>query len=339
MRTITFALLLCGCLHAGGAGPAGAEPEVPSYLLGIGEPRRFPSSAYITAAASSGSSVAQAEDAAKAAVAAQIRSSIESEFRSLESESVESGQVSSGESRQRRVLTRASFDRAELIRIVERRRMGSQFYALAALDRAEASQALAADYEATAVPLRALIDDVLGHSRDSRAFAAAWSRARPLSAKVSSLGAARTVIEGRRPASFDADLRRIDDLGAARALVLQSAAVRLLGNGGAAADATAVVGRALTSLGLPLVAVDDAKKALDVHVDVEESFPRGVGICCTWRLSLRVDGTSRPLDLQPMACDLRDRNVAREALVRQLGPDQLAGPLRAALGSLLPVDE
>jgi len=335
-RAALVALLLCGCVHAAGRN---SDAGVPAYLLGEAPPRRFPEAEFLTAARSSTAGPDEAAAAARAAVAAQIRSSITSEFASIESQRIAGDNVRNEATRVRSVLQRATFDRAELIRIVERRRSGGTFYALAALDRAEASQALAADYEASAAPLRALIDEALAHATDARAFTAAWTRARPLARTVASAGAALAVIAGQRPDTLDADLGRLAALEAERSRLLQASAVRLLARGGPAAEAAGVVGRALTSLGLPLVAADEKRRALDLQLDVEESFPRGVGICCAWRLSLRVDGASRPLGVEPMACDLRDRNVAREALLRELGPETLAAPLRAALGSVLPVDE
>jgi hypothetical protein len=115
--------------------------KAPSWAAD-GEDPRFPRSRFITGVGFSQVNAEAAEESARNAVSTQISARLESETTSFAQFSSKSGETS--ESVTARVSVRSSFNRADLIRFVDRARQGDTWYARAALERAAADRELAA---------------------------------------------------------------------------------------------------------------------------------------------------------------------------------------------------
>lgn len=333
--------VLSGCVLAAcasGPKPPAAKPAapLPAYMQGVGTHPRFPAGLYIAGLGVSAESAGQADAAALATIASQIRAKVASEQKSFESESVGREGIESREDRSIAVTTTASFSRAALIKVIERRQLDGKFYAYAVLDKHEAGEVIGADYEAQARPFRAAVDEALAPGAPPRAFTAAYGRATRLAASLVTLGDELQAIDAARGGMVRADRDRLGKLRAARQEVIQRNAVRLT-PAGATQDAVAVVARALASLGVPTT--NAASGALELRLKVEETFPRGVGVCCQWDVRMELDGQPLMVEMHPMGCHSRDRSLARADVVRQLSAESLAEPLRGALAAVLPLAE
>lgn len=131
--------LACACLLAVACASAPASP-LPAWA-DAADPR-YPRSRFIAASGFSQLGAEAADEAAKNAVSLQILARLESETSSFAQFSSKTGETA--EKVTARISLRSSFDRADLIRIVERARQGGTWYAYAALDRALADRELAA---------------------------------------------------------------------------------------------------------------------------------------------------------------------------------------------------
>src|SRR5262249_2093197 len=87
-------------------------------------------------------SAADADDRAKANVSAQISAELQSETSSFQEFSSRTGETR--EEAKNRVSVRTSFDRADLIRVVDREQQGDTFYSFAVLDRGATDRELQA---------------------------------------------------------------------------------------------------------------------------------------------------------------------------------------------------
>jgi hypothetical protein len=193
------------------------QTQQPGWLTGSADHPRYWRSAFIAEAGRSESSAAEAEAQAKARVAERVGS---------------------------------RFAHGELIRIVDREQLGGAFYALAALDRAQADAALVRDVQQEALSFATLADRaLLGRERQrSGDFAVAAAEADKLRPKLdASFVLRRTVLGTAAPdearyqkrrgallaAEADARSRRVIEVrvdgGSRQLLKLALGSVRKLG--------------------------------------------------------------------------------------------------------------
>src|SRR5882672_11253885 len=128
LRAVVLGCVLAAC--------ASAPVSLPDYYTAVdSEHPRYPRARFI---AGTGISSVSAEDAgarAKENVLLQISTRLESEISSFQL------YTTKGETATSRVSVRSSFERADLIRLVDRASQGGTFYAYAVLDRAAAESA------------------------------------------------------------------------------------------------------------------------------------------------------------------------------------------------------
>src|SRR5690348_12056627 len=122
MKNILFAsVLLAAC--------GGTQVALPSYYTAVVENPEYPSFRFITGVGISGASAEAADQDAIQKVITQISAQVESETSSFQQFTSSTGDTK--ENITNRVSVRSSFDRADLIAIVERARQGDTFYSYA----------------------------------------------------------------------------------------------------------------------------------------------------------------------------------------------------------------
>src|SRR5882762_4970153 len=144
-RAVVLGCVLAAC--------ASAPPSFPAYYTAANaEHPRYPQARFI---AGTGISSVSAEDAAARAtenVVQQISTRLESETSSFQLYTTKGG---AAEAATGRVSVWSSFDRADLILLVDRANQGGTFYAYAVLDRGAADRELAAAMSAELTTFRA----------------------------------------------------------------------------------------------------------------------------------------------------------------------------------------
>src|SRR5216683_2574669 len=113
----------------------------------------FLRSRFVTGVGISTATPGEADERAKAQVSTQISAQLQSETSSFQQCTSTTGDTT--ENVTNKVSVRSSFDRADLIRIVEHERQGDTFYSFAALDRAAADRELATGTTADLASFRA----------------------------------------------------------------------------------------------------------------------------------------------------------------------------------------
>ena len=136
MKNLLIAISLCAAACAGAA----VKPLPAYYSAANVDHPRFPHARFVTGVGLSSAGAQDADERAKANVSAQISAQLESETSSFQKFSSQSGDTA--ETVSSRVSVRSSFERADLIGIVEREKLGETFYSFAALDRAVADREL-----------------------------------------------------------------------------------------------------------------------------------------------------------------------------------------------------
>jgi hypothetical protein len=127
MKKILIALTLAACSGAP------VKPLPAWYTAANADHPRFSHTRFITGVGLSAVSPQDADERAQANVSAQISAQLQSETSSFQQYTSKTGDTA--EQVSNRISVRSSFDRADLIRIVEREKQGDTFYSYAALDR------------------------------------------------------------------------------------------------------------------------------------------------------------------------------------------------------------
>lgn len=198
-----FAMLLAVCACAGGRQTA-AQAALPSWYTSVNaEHPRFSRTRFITAAGISTASAEDADERAKANVSAQISAQLESETTSFQRFTTAAGTTESVTSH---VSVRSSFDRADLIRVVERQKEGETFYSLAALDRAATDRELAEASSADLVGFRAAAQSArkADAAQDAGVFSSAAAEASRLRQRLDASFIVRRAVLGR-PSAEEAE--------------------------------------------------------------------------------------------------------------------------------------
>ena len=161
----------------------------------------FPRSRYITGPGL-GSTPELAEANARANVSAQISASLQSETSSFQQYTTRNGTTESVTSK---VSVRSDFDRADLIRIVDRQQQGDTFYAYAALDRAASDRELANAASADLASFKAAAESAkkAREDQDTGVFSTAASEAAHIRPRLDSSFIVRRAVAGR-PAAEEA---------------------------------------------------------------------------------------------------------------------------------------
>jgi len=202
---ILFLLLLSGC--AGGNYSSSGENDFPAPDDEQGWSKHFPHEQYISAWGISNQSARQAENDAKAMVAAAVRSSIESELISvMESETWNSGSTDYQKLESRTKIS-AHFDHAELIRPVPAtaHHHHNEFKVLAVLSRREAARELLIPYETEAADFRLLATRLDSLQNDYPRFTTTWNKLKIQHEKMLAPAAEVRAVSGMQPAQISRD--------------------------------------------------------------------------------------------------------------------------------------
>jgi hypothetical protein len=189
LRAVVLGCVLVAC--------ASAPVSLPAYYTAVdSEHPRYPRARFI---AGRGISSVSAEDAgarAKENVLLQISTRLESETSSLQLYTTKGG---SAETATSRVSVRSSFERADLIRLVDRASQGGTFYAYAVLDRAAADRDLAAAMSADLTAFRAAAESAskARAGRDNSAFKTAATGAIRIRPRIDFAFIVRRAVTGR----------------------------------------------------------------------------------------------------------------------------------------------
>jgi len=136
LKPVALGLVLAAC--------STAQAPTPAWTTAVGADH--PAYArFITGVGLSSTAADDADARAKENVALQISTRLESETSSFQKYTTQAG---TSETVTSRLSVRSSFDRAELIRLVDRARQGGVFYSYAVLDRAATDRELGASMSA-----------------------------------------------------------------------------------------------------------------------------------------------------------------------------------------------
>lgn len=128
--------------------------RLPAYFEEPDSHPDYPPARYVTAAASSSTSARAAEEKAKAAVSAGLRSNIESVFELYTHEVETVGGMEFQQEIRERIVVKSGFSHAEMIRCEPSVSVGNTHYAFAYISRKQAAEILAEEYETASVPFR-----------------------------------------------------------------------------------------------------------------------------------------------------------------------------------------
>jgi hypothetical protein len=186
--------LLVSFLWACGGAPV--KPLPAWYAVANADNPQYPRSRFLTGVGLSTSGADDADGRAKADLSAKISAQLQSETSSFEKYTTEGGSQIAATNR---VSVRTSFDRADLIRIVDRSVQEKAFYSYAVLDRAacdrELLSAMSADLQAfTTSSDQAKIADAL---QQTGVFSTAASEASKLRTKLDAAFIVRRAVTGR----------------------------------------------------------------------------------------------------------------------------------------------
>ena len=196
MKNILIAIVLATVACAG----APARPLPAWYTAANADHPRFPHGRYLTGVGLSSAGAQDADERAKANVSAQISAQLVSETSSFQKFSSRTGDTS--ETVSSRVSVRSNFERADLIAIVERERLGETFYSYAALDRAITDRELGNQASADLASFRAAAENARRGRAElkSGVFSTALSEAARLRPALDASFIVRRAVVGR-PAS------------------------------------------------------------------------------------------------------------------------------------------
>src|SRR3954466_8604629 len=188
VKLATLCCLLAACSAAHVAVPAqymATGVENPSYLQ----------ARFITGVGVSSVSADDADTRARENVALQISTRLESETSSFQQFPTRDGTTEAVTSR---VSVRSSFERADLIRLVDRAAQGGTFYAYAVLERAAADRELAATMSADLASFRAAAESArkARAEQDSGVFGTAATEAAKLRPRLDSAFIVRRAVSG-----------------------------------------------------------------------------------------------------------------------------------------------
>jgi len=189
MRHAVLASLLIAC--------AAVQRPLPAYYSAVSaEHPDHPRSRFITGAGVSSVSAEDADARSKESVALQISTRLESETSSFQQYTTQTG---TSESVTSRVSVRSSFERADLIRVVDRAREGELFHAYAALERAATDRELAAAMSADLASFRAAAESArtARAGQDAGVFGYAAKEAARIRPRIDAAFIVRRAIAGR----------------------------------------------------------------------------------------------------------------------------------------------
>ena len=174
-----------------------SQQKVPDYLQ-TGKHYMYPPERYLTAVGQASDSFNTAETNARAALAHQIRSRLESECEDIQREIAEGRRGFTYQSISCSTVLKGSFAYNELIKIAPKLsgKYEGMFYAFAFLDRQEANDVLTLEYKRTAGLFREKVNQAKAHTSDLLKFAPIYRDAKGLFESLLQLGLQIRTIRG-----------------------------------------------------------------------------------------------------------------------------------------------
>ncbi len=281
LPNLVVLLLLSSCGSSGRSSGFSSSSDPDPTDLKAWE-SRYPSSHFITAWGFSSENPRQAGRDAKAAVAAAVRSSVESELISImESEAVQ-GEVTDYQKLKSNIRITAHFDHAELIKLVSQtaHRDQGEYKVLAVLSREEAAQELLIPYETQAVDFRLLAARLDSLENDFPRFTIIWKKLKSQHEKMLAPAAEVRAVSGRQLRKIARDESLWTNASAARMKVLNEALLVVELGRHPDLDHDELSGKiqsALASLGLSTTAGPCNPEALRLKLNPTVTWKRVVG--------------------------------------------------------------
>ena len=193
MKNIPLAVSLSALACAGAA----VRPLPAYYSAANLDHPRFSRARYLTGVGLSSAGAQDADQRARANVSAQISAQLESETSSSQQFTSKTGETAQSVSS--RVSVRSSFERADLIAIVEREQQGETFYSYAALDRAATDRELSNKAGADLASFRAAAENARRARAEQKSgdFSTALSEAARLRPALDASFIVRRAVVGR----------------------------------------------------------------------------------------------------------------------------------------------
>ncbi len=328
---------------------AGTSPGVPAARGGA---QRYSASQYIVAEGVSDTGFEQAESQARAQVAAQVQSEMSAVLTTVMSSTSRDGVIEDSQRLLSETATRTSFAHAEMIRTdpAARRFERGLYHAVARLSRAEAADALAADYQLAALDFRAAVADLARPGADVPAWSATLRRAEAGFARLTQAAFGVRAVTRREHPPYVADAALYERVELARAKRLSVVRLGLEVGGGpdVGPRLAASVGGALARLGLGAMPRDCPEGGYQLRLTPEIKWEAGpFGPLCRLALSgelIACDG-GRAIGRVSLAhaeflgTDVRDRERALAVLWERVDEERLVPLLRHELAPYLPVAE
>ncbi len=308
---------------------------------------RFPSNSYISAWGVSTGSMRQAEQDAKAMVAAAVRSSIESELTSeMESESF-GGEIRDHQRLESITKIRTHFEHAELIRLVPptaHHRKG-EYWVMAALSRREAAEELMVPYREEASTFRFLAARLDSLQDNPPGFTRTWNDLKKHYGKMEPAAAEVRAVAGGNLPEITRDDARFSNAQNSRLTLLGNLEFALLLTDHPQLNHEELSGRitaALTTLGLSVVGDSCKPGAVSLRVSPETTWTNVMGRVVQLELSGEVGfcGQPEPWSLFRIhGSEMRgEGRMPMKDLWQQQDPDFLKDQLKMILDPYLPFE-
>jgi len=310
MKNILLVILAAAC------GGAPVKPLPAYYTAASADNPRFPRSRYLAGVGLSTSSAEDADQRAAVNVSAQISAQLQSEISSFQEYTSKTGDTA--ERVKQTSSVRTSFERADLIRVVDREKQAETFYSYAVLDRAAADRELAngANGDLVRFMAAAVSAKSARAAGDTGVFVTAATEAAKLRPHLDSSFIVRRAIAGRAPeeASYVAARNELLALlEQARARRVVGVVLKNAGNGHLAdftVNAVKRLGLRPDSASCDKRDLKDLTDATTLEVDPEES-------CSEGSLGERCEVT---VHLVAMACAGGTSGAGTVSLVRGVHP-------------------
>ena len=313
----------------------GEGKPLPSYLANSAtEVPRFPRRSYITAVGISGLTQDDSANQARRQVSEQISLQLKSETSSYLSATSSGGKSTEAQRITQTLQTSTSFDKAELIDIVERQQSEGSWYALGVLDRARADGEIARMHQADLVSFGSFVDAALAARQQARQgeYGTAKSRALKLLVGIDQGFIVRRALLGRPAPDEDAFLGKRNGLLKVIADHETHTVIQVRVEGGEATQLLKLAVAAVRKLGLRVkesktcgdIKEESAEDVTDLAVLTEESCGEGsLGEKCEVTLRLHAKG-----------CGGGGEGEGRTPTVRGVHPSERARARNSAWGKI-----
>src|SRR6266478_7017620 len=188
LKLVALGLVLAAC--------STAQAPTPAWTTAVSADHpAYPQARFITGVGLSSTSADDADARAKENVALQISTRLESETSSFQKYTTQAG---TSETVTSRLSVRSSFDRADLIRVVDRTRQSGVFYSYAVLDRAATDRELGASMSADLTSFRAAAESArqARAEEDAGVFGTAAAEAAKIRPRIDSAFIVRRAVAG-----------------------------------------------------------------------------------------------------------------------------------------------